>query len=129
MTMETQCCQKKLKFKDTRHKISVPLATSTNVLKKSSKLKNNNQEKTLMGKLWPKIGLRKTQPNVTSKRRDCESSTDIDRQTYDCAMKSERGALARGSDPPSGHSVYKTAGDTRQAPARSLMQTLLGAAV
>ena len=29
----------------------------------------------------------------------------------DCAMKSERGTPVRGSDPPSGHSVYKTTGD------------------
>ena len=27
---------------------------------------------------WAKIGVRKTQPNVCSKRRDSESSTDID---------------------------------------------------
>ena len=54
--------------------------------------------------------------------------TSIDK-TNDCAMKSERGALRRGSDPPSGHSVYKTTGDTCRAPARRLIQTLLGAAV
>ena len=44
-------------------------------------------------------------------------------------MKSERGALVRGSDPPSGHSVLKTTGDRWRAPARRLMQTHLGAAV
>ena len=43
--------------------------------------------------------------------------TSIDK-TNDRAMKSERGALVRGSDPPSGHSVHKTAGDTWRAPAR-----------
>ena len=32
------------------------------------------------GRSWPKIGLRKTQPNVCSKRRDSESWTDIERQ-------------------------------------------------
>ena len=37
--------------------------------------------------------------------------TSIDK-TNDCAMKSERGALDRDSDPPSGHSVHNTAGDT-----------------
>ena len=47
----------------------------------------------------------------------------------DCAMKSERGTPDRGSDPPSGHSVYKTTGDSWRAPARHLTQTYLGAAV
>ena len=41
----------------------------------------------------------------------------------DCAMKSERGTPVRGSDPPSGHSVYKTTGDRWRAPARHLTQT------
>ena len=36
--------------------------------------------------------------------------TSIDK-TNDCAMKSERGELVRGSDPPSGHSVHKTTGN------------------
>ena len=49
----------------------------------------------------------------------------------DRAMKSERGALVSGSDPPSevGHSVHKTTGDRWRAPARRLIQTHLGAAV
>ena len=44
-------------------------------------------------------------------------------------MKSERGALVRGSDPPSGHSVHKTTDDRWRVPARRLIQTHLGAAV
>ena len=48
--------------------------------------------------------------------------TSIDK-TNDCVMKSERGALVRGSDPPFGQSVYNTAGDTWRAPARRLIQT------
>ena len=55
-----------------------------------------------------------------------QTSTD---KTNDCAMKSERCALVRGSDPPSGHSVHKTAGDTWRVPARRQIQKLLGAAV
>ena len=38
----------------------------------------------------------------------------------DCAVNSERGALVRGSDPPSGYSVHKTTGDTWWVPARRL---------
>ena len=54
--------------------------------------------------------------------------TSIDK-TNDCAMKSERGALVRDSDPPSGHCVHKTTGDRWRAPARRLIQTHSGAAV
>ena len=54
--------------------------------------------------------------------------TSIDK-TNDCAMKSERGAPVRGSDPPSGQSVHKTTGDGWRAPARHLIQTHVGAAV
>ena len=55
----------------------------------------------MLGRSWAKIGLGKTQQKVNSKRRDSESSTDIDGQTFYCAMKSERGALIRDSDKPS----------------------------
>ena len=47
-------------------------------------------------------------------------------KSNDCAMKSERGALVRGSDPPSGHSVHKTTGDTWRAPARRLDTNTFG---
>ena len=50
-------------------------------------------------------------------------------KTNDCAMKSELGALVRGSDPPSGHGVHKTTGDRWRALARRLTRTRLGAAV
>ena len=78
MTMETRCCKKKKKSKYTRHKISVPLAMRTNVEKKSSNLKKK-RKKYFLGRYWAKIGPRKAQPNVNSKRRDSESSPDIDR--------------------------------------------------
>ena len=51
--------------------------------------------------------------------------TSIDK-TNDYVMKSVRGVLIRGSDPPSGHSVHNTAGDTWREPARRLIQTHLG---
>ena len=65
-----------------------------------------------------------------SKRRDSESSTGRHRSKIsDCVMKSERDALVRGSDPPSGHTVHNTV-DKRRAPARRrLMQEHLAAGV
>ena len=54
--------------------------------------------------------------------------TSMDK-TNDYAVKFERGALVRGSDLPFGHSVHKTTGDRWRAPARRLIQPLLGAAV
>ena len=62
-----------------------------------------------------------------SKRRDSESSTDIDGQNQRLRDESEWGALVRGSDPFSGHNVYNTAGDTWRAPARRLIQKHLAA--
>ena len=50
-------------------------------------------------------------------------------KTKDCVIKSERGALVRGSDPPSGHSVYKMAGLMWRAPARRMIQEHLAAVV
>ena len=133
MTMETPCCKKSFIFKDTRKKISVPLTISTNVEKNnfqtSPELKKNTEKKNpgqMLGQDRPEKNSAKC--SFHSKRRDSESSTDIDK-TSDCAMKAERGALVRGSDPPSGHSVHETAGDTWRAPARRLIQTHLGVAV
>ena len=65
---------------------------------------------------------------VRSGKIPSPGQTSIDK-TNDCAMKSERGALVRGSDPPSGHSVHKTTGDRWRAPDWRLIQTHLGAAV
>ena len=80
MTMETRLLPKKRSnFSDTRRKISVPLAMSTHLPKKTSKL-SKKRKKSFLIRSWAKIGLRKTQPNVNSKRRDSESWTDIDRQ-------------------------------------------------
>ena len=65
---------------------------------------------------------------VRSSEIPSPGQTSIDK-TNDFAMKSERGAPVRGSDPPSGHSVYKTTVDRWRAPATRLIQTHLGAAV
>ena len=61
--------------------------------------------------------------DITSAR---QASVD---KTNDSVMNYERGALVRGSDPPSGHSLHKTTGDRWRAPAMRLIQTHLGAAV
>ena len=95
--METPCCQKKFEFqKNTRHKISVPLAIRTNLPRKKFQ--------------------------TSKKCRKNELSID---KTNDCVMNSERGALVRGSIPPSGHSVHNTAGDMWRTPARRLIQRYL----
>ena len=131
VTMETRCCQKKsLNFKDTRHKISVPLAMSKKkTSKKNFQTFQKKTKKKILGRCWAKIGLRKNQPNVNSKRGDSESSTNIDLPKQRLRPESELGALVRGSDSPSGHSVHKPAGDTWRAQARRLIQINLGAAV
>ena len=49
--------------------------------------------------------------------------------TNDCAIHTERGALVKGYDPPSGYSVHHTAGDRWRAPARHLIQNHLAAGV
>ena len=43
-------------------------------------------------------------------------------KTNDCVINSEHGALAKGSDPPCGHSAHTTAGDMWRAPARRLIK-------
>ena len=53
---------------------------SANLRKKSFKLFKNPEKNNSWADFWAKIGLRITQPNVCSKRRDSESWTDIDRQ-------------------------------------------------
>ena len=50
-------------------------------------------------------------------------------KTDDCAMRSEPGALGWGYDPLSGHNVCKTTRDRWRDPARSLIQTHVGAPV
>ena len=66
---------------DTRHKISVSLAMSTNLQNKSSKMwKKKMKKKTFLARCWAKIGRRKLRQMFNSKRRDSESSTDLNRQ-------------------------------------------------
>ena len=55
-----------------------------------------------VGRFWAKIGLNKlSQMFIRSGEIPSPGQTSIDK-TNDCAMKSEGGALVRGSDPPSG---------------------------
>ena len=87
------------------------------------------KRKQFLGRSWTKIGLRElSQMLVRSDEIPSPRQTSMD-ETNDCAMKSKRGALVRGSDSPSGHSAHKTTGDRWRAPARRLIQTRLGAAV
>ena len=103
--------KKSSNLKDTRQSISVPLALSTNLRKQSFKLFKNPEKKKILGRSWAKIGLRKcSQMLIRSGEIPSPGQTSIDK-TNDFDMKSERGALVRGSDPPSGHSVHKTTGE------------------
>ena len=63
--------------------------------------------------------------DITSAR---QASVD---KTNDSVMNYERGALVRGSDPPSGHkcSQHGRCHHTWQAPARRLIQKLLSTGV
>ena len=101
---------------------------STNLRKISFKLFKNLEK----NNSWDDLGLRSpensSQMFVRSGEIPSPRQTSIDKPN-ECAMKSKRGALVRGSDPPSGHSVHETTGDRWWAPARRLMQTHLGAAV
>ena len=67
----------------------------------------------------------KNSANFSIRRGDIAGlrQTSIDKNN-DSVMKSERGAPVRGSDPPSGHSVHNTAGDTWRAPTRRLIQNI-----
>ena len=114
--------KKKKNFKDTRLKISVPLAISTNIKKVSSKLSKKPGKKT------PGQMFGQDRPEKNSAKRLIRSGeipsprqTSINK-TNGFVMNSERGALIRGSDPPSGHSVHNTAGDAWRALARRLIQ-------
>ena len=116
-------------FKDTRRKIAVPLAVSTNLTlhKKSTKL---DKKKTNKKKSWPDFGPRSAGENsaeclIRNGEIPSPRQTPIDK-TND-GMKHERGALVRGSDPRSGHSVDETAGDMWRLPARRLIPNHLAA--
>ena len=130
VTMETRCFQKKSEF----HRYPPKDFRNARYERKSSRKKISNFSKTpKKKKSWADLGPRSaweklSQMFVRSGEIPIPGQTSSDK-TNDCAMKSERGAPVRGSDPPSGHSVRKTTGDTWRAPARRLIQTQLGAAV
>ena len=96
---------------------------STNLRKKLSNFQKTRKKK-ILGRFWAKIGQRKLgQIFARSGEIPSPGQTSMDK-TNDCAVKSERGALVRGSDPPSGRSVHKTTGDRWRAPARRMIQTI-----
>ena len=105
----------------TRRAISVPLAMSTNIQKKLLRVSKKKPKNIVPGQILGQVLIRSGE--IPSPRQ-----TSIDK-TDDCAMKSERGSLVRGSDPSSGHSVHKTTSDMWRAPARRLIHTHLVAAV
>ena len=98
----------------------VPLAMSTNVRKKCVK-RFKNHEKILPAPILGQDRPEKTQANVFSSGEILGPRQTSIEKIKDCVMKSERGALVRSSDPPSGHNVHKTTGDTWRAPGRRLL--------
>ena len=126
VTMETGCCLKKFELQRYPPKDLCTARYEHKSWGEKFQTILKNEKKHSWADLGAKTGPKKTQPSVNSKRRDSESWTDIDRDHQRLRQKSERGALVRGSDPPSGHSVHTTAGDTWRAPARRLIQNTFG---
>ena len=118
-----------MNFKASRLTISVPLTMITNLNKKVPNFKKK-LKKIIHGQMLGEDRPEKNSAKCVIRSGEIPSprQTSVDKSNV-CVMKSERGALVRGSDPPSGHSVYKTTGGTWRAPARRLIQTHLGAAV
>ena len=121
--METRCCQKKFEFRRYPPKDFCTARYEHKSSKNKFQTFRKPRKKYFLGRSWGKIGLRKlSQMLVRSGEIPSPRQTSIDKND-DCAMKSERGVLVRGSDQPSGHSVHKTTGDRWRAPARRLVQT------
>ena len=129
LTMETRCFHKKLEFQRYPPKY---FCTARYEHKSSKKKFQTFQKPRKKKNPGPILGQDEPEKNSQMFARSGEipspGHTSMDK-TNDCGVKSERGALVRRSDPPSGHSVHKTTGDRWRAPARRLIQTHLGAAV
>ena len=80
VTMEPRCFREKLEFQRYPPKDFCTAGYERKSSKKKFQTIQKSRKKKILGRFWAKIGLRKTQPNVCSKRRDFESWTDIDRQ-------------------------------------------------
>ena len=99
--------KKSSNFKDTRQNFSVPLAMSTNLRNFVFKIIKNAEKSNSWADIGPKSAWEKlSQMLIRSGEIPSPRQTSIDKNN-DYAMKSEWGALVRGSDPPSGHSVHK----------------------
>ena len=127
--METRCCQKNFEFQ----RYPPNDFCTARYEHKSSKKSSNFSKTPKKNHSWEDLGPRSAWEKVSqifirSGEIPSLRQTSIDK-TNDCAMKSERGALVRGPDPPSGHRVHETTSDTWRTPARRLIQTHLGAAV
>ena len=93
---------------------------SINLHKKSSKLEKKRKKNP-----GPILGQDRPEKNsakclIRSGEIPSPRQTSIDKNN-DCAMKSEWGALVRGSDAPFGHRVHNAAGVMWRAPARRLI--------
>ena len=117
---------KRWNLKHTHRNISVPLAMyeHESLQQQKNQTLKEKKEKQFLAGCWGKIGLRNTRRNVFIRSGEIPSprQTSVDK-TNDCVMKFERGALVRGSDPPSGHSARMTAGVVYVAVAGQAFET------
>ena len=113
-----------MNFKDSRLTISVPLTMITNLNKKVPNFKKK-LKKIIHGQMLGEDRPEKNSAKCVIRSGEIPSprQTSVDKSNV-CVMKSERGALVRGSDPPSGHSVHTTTGVMWRAPARCLIQNI-----
>ena len=80
VTMETRCFRKKLEFQRYPPKDFFTARYEHKSSERKFQTSQKPRKKLFLDRSLAKVGLRKTQPNVSSKRRDSESWTDIDRQ-------------------------------------------------
>ena len=133
MTMETRCYQKRFEFQRYPPKDSCTARYEHKFWGGKNPNFQKNMKKSFLARFGP---IHRPEKNLAkcyfeAARFRVLDVLDRHRSTKPTTapLKSERGALVTGSDPPSGQSVHKTASDACRAPARRLIQTHLGTAV
>ena len=114
---------KSLNFIDTRYNLWVQLAMSSILQTKRPKLLENPEKNKLWGRRRAKIVFRKLERTFGPKRRDSDSSTDIDRPQQTTASWTLNGVRSLlGLRPTPGHRVHTLVGDMWRALTRRRMK-------